>query len=552
MFFRSKKSGDRVYLQIVESYRQTGRVCQRVIATLGRLDELQETGKLESLLLSGARFASGLLALSAYRDGELTQVRSHRLGPVAVFERLWRESGCPAVIEELLQGRQFSFALERMIFLTVLHRLLVSGSDRSAHRWVEGYAVDGCENLELHHAYRAMDWLGEALGEEDQEGATPFSPRCTKDLVEEVLFERHADLFTELEIVFYDTTSIYFEGKGGETLGRHGFSKDHRPDRKQLVVGAVLDQKGRPLCCEIWPGNTSDVSTLIPIVRRLRKRFGIGRICVVADRGMISADTLAWLEREGWDYILGVRMRRQKEGREAVLRQTLAFEEVTIEQSGQRRAPLKVAEVILHGHRYIVCENEAQARKDRADREALQEGLRTKLKQGDKALIGNKGYRKYLKEEGPKFSIDLDKVEAEAHFDGKWVLRTNTHLKPAEVALQYKGLWQVEAIFRSAKSLLDTRPIDHHNDATIRGHLFCSLLALLLRHQLQKKLELAGLDLEWGEVLRDLDALEEVEVVHQGKRFILRTTLQGCANEVFRAVGVRVPTMVRQADTQTE
>lgn len=555
MFFRTKKSGQRVYLQIVESYREGAKVRQRVIATLGRLDELQTSGRLESLLLSGGRFAERLLALSAYRDGELEEVSSRRFGPVAIFERLWRESGCPEVIETLLDARQFSFAVERMIFLTVLHRLLVSGSDRSAQGWVRDYAVTGCDALELHHAYRAMGWLGEPLGEAEQEGATPFAPRCTKDRIEELLFERNADLFTELELVFYDTTSIYFEGEGGETLGRYGFSKDHRPDRKQVVVGAVLDQKGRPLCCEIWPGNTSDVTTLIPVAQRLRKRFGVGRICVVADRGMISTETLAWLEREDWAYILGVRMRRSKEVREEVLGRTLAFDEVqpeTTDPDHRHRTPLKVAEVVIEQRRYIVCENETQARKDKADREAILEGLEAKLKQGDKALVGNKGYRKYLKGEGAKFSIDREKVESEARFDGKWVLRTNTELTPSEIALKYKRLWQVEAIFRSAKSLLDTRPIYHHNDATIRGHIFCSFLALVLRHQLLERLEQAGLELEWDQILRDLDVVEEVEVVHQGKRFVLRTTLQGCANDLFRAVGIRVPPMVRQLDNRTD
>jgi hypothetical protein len=124
----------------------------------------------------------------AYREGDISEVRSRCVGPVAIFERLWQESGCPAVIEALLQGRQFAFLVERAIFLTLLHRLLVSGSDRSAHRWSERYALRGCEGCELHHAYRAMGWLGESLGAADQAGATPFAPRCTKDRIEEVLF----------------------------------------------------------------------------------------------------------------------------------------------------------------------------------------------------------------------------------------------------------------------------------------------------------------------------------------------------------------------------
>lgn len=552
MFFRSKKSGERTYLQIVESYRDAGRVKQRVIVTLGRLDQLQASGQLDSLLQSGARFAENLLVVSAHRDGELSSIRNQRIGAVLIFERLWRDSGCQVVINALLQHRQFGFAVERMVFVTVLHRLLVSGSDRSAHQWLKDYAITGVDALQLHHAYRAMGWLGEALPDEEQVGATPFAPRCTKDHIEEALFQRNRDLFTELEMVFFDTTSIYFEGDGGEELGQYGHSKDHRPDRKQVVVGAILDQQGRPLCCEIWPGNTTDVKTLLPIARRLRERFGIGRICLVADRGMISKDTIKQLEREHWQYILGARLRRQKEVSEQVLSRAGRYREVRPQgQTSDAPAPLKVKQVYVGEHRYIVCLNEAQARKDRADREAILEGLGDKLKQGDNALVGNKGYRKYLKSSGAGFSIDADKVAAESRFDGKWVLRTNTELKPAEVALKYKNLWQVESFFRTTKSLLDTRPIFHHGDDTIRGHLFCSFLALVMRHQLQQKLDKAGLDLEWEDVIRDLDALEEIEVLNNDKRFMLRTDLRGCAGKVFQAVGVKIPNRVR-AEEMTE
>ena len=158
--------------------------------------------------------------------------------------------------------------------------------------------------LQLHHLYRAMAWLGEALADEQQAGRTPFAPRCTKDLVEEGLFRQRQDLFTGLDLVFFDTTAIYFEGEGGESLGQHGHTKDHRPDLKQMVVGTVLDSEGRPVCCELWPGNTTDVKTLVPIVDRLEQRFGIRRVCIVADRGMISKETMAELEKpeRGWQF----------------------------------------------------------------------------------------------------------------------------------------------------------------------------------------------------------------------------------------------------------
>ena len=547
MFFRTKKSGPRTYLQIAENRREAGQVKQRVVATLGRLDQLQGSGKLDSLLRSGARFADAVLLLSAHKNGELPVVNTQRIGPALIFERLWRETGCQAVIEALLKDRAFEFPVERTVFMTVLHRLMVSGSDRAAEKWQQGYAISGIEDLKLHHAYRAMGWLGEVLADSQQHGATPFSPRCTKDRIEEGVFARRRDLFTALDLVFFDTTSIYFEGEGGDTLGQYGNSKDHRPDRKQLVVGAILDQDGWPVCCELWPGNTTDVKTLVPIADRLKKRFAIGQICLVADRGMISQATIAELEARGWRYILGARMRRQKELSETVLSRAGRYQVVQAKGPSKKDpSPLKVKQVWVEDRRYIVCHNEDQAKKDAADRAAIIHALEAKLKQGDKTLVGNKGYRKYIQAQGERFHIDEDKVKAEARYDGKWVLRTNTALDTAEVALKYKQLWMVEDIFRSAKSLLETRPIYHKTDETIRGHVFCSFLALVLRKTLQDRLDKMGESLEWADVIRDLDALEEVEVIQQNKRFLLRNEIQGSCGKVFQSVGVKLPQTVRQ------
>jgi transposase len=545
MFFRVKKSQGREYLQIVENRREDGRVKQRVIATLGRLEQLKHSGQLDALLQSGARFAESVLLVSAHAKGELTEVSAQRIGTVKIFERLWQESGCRSVLNELLAARGFAFPVERAIFLTVLHRLLAPGSDRAAERWREDYAIAGLQGLELHHLYRAMAWLGEPLP--DQGGATPFSPRCTKDRIEEALFARGRDLFSELELVFFDTTSIYFEGEGGETLGQRGYSKDHRPDLKQLVVGAVLDERARPIACELWPGNTTDVKALVPVAERLSRRFGIRRVCVVADRGMISRETIAELERRDWPYILGARMRRQKEVSEEVLARAGRYRVVREPSSGKEgAAPLKVKQVMVEDRRYIVCLNENQAKKDAADREAIVAALREQLKQGDKSLVGNRGYRRYLRTNGAHFQIDEAKLKAEARYDGKWVLRTNTALSAEEVALKYKQLWQVEALFRTTKSLLETRPIFHQRDATIRGHVFCSFLALVLRKVLLERLEAAGEVPEWTEMIEDLEALQEVEVAHQNKRFRLRTEARGICGSVFRAVGVALPPTVQQ------
>ncbi len=546
MFARVKKSGQYEYLQIVENTRSGGKVRQRVISTVGRLDQLQARGNVEALIRSLSRFSEKtLLVLSGKIDVE---AQALKIGPALIFERLWLELGLAKILGGLLVGRKFTFAVERAIFLTVLHRLCVSGSDRACDQWRRDYAIAGVEDIALHQVYRAMAFLGEVLP--DQTGATPFAPRCTKDLVEEAMFRQHRNLFTSLELVFFDTTSIYFEGEGGETLGQFGHSKDHRSDRKQMVVGAILDDTGRPICCEMWPGNTADVKSLLPVVEKLRGRFGIERFCIVADRGMISADTIAALEQPDCriPYILGARMRRVKEVNDEVLARAGRYREVHPElQASKSPAPLVVKEVMVEDRRYIVCRNSRQARKDAAARQAMVEALEERIKTNPKGLVGNRGYARYLKVSKGSMTIDRDKLEEEARFDGKWVLRTNMNLSAEKVALKYKELWQVEQVFRDMKSVLDTRPIFHKRDETIRGHVFCSFLALALRKELDRRLESAGHQLEWEEIKRDLKALQRVTVEEAGRRLAVRTACTGACGKIFQAVGVALPPTISEA-----
>src|SRR5512135_644404 len=550
MFLRTKSSGPRSYLLIVENRWEDGRPRQRVIATLGRLDQLQQSGQLDALLASGARLAQSVLLLSAHAKGQLPTITTRRIGPALIIQRPWEQTGCRRVIEQLLHGRRFVFDVERAVFLTVLHRLFAPGSDRAADTWKTNYHVDGCESLQLHHLDRAMAWLGEELPRDQQAGKTPFAPRCIKDRVEEGVFDHRRDLFTDLQLVFFDTTSIYFEGEGGQDIGQRDFSKDHRPDLYQMVVGAVLDGQGRPICCELWPGNTTDVTTLIPVVDRLRSRFGVRRVCVVADRGMISRETIEALERpeRGWQYILGARMRSQNEVKDEVLSRAGRYRVVHPPRvQSDDPSPLKVKEVWVDDRRYVVCLNEDEARKDAAERGAIVAALREQLRRGDESRVGSTGYRRYLSGgDSAHFQVDEAKVAEDARYDGKWVLRTNTELDAAEVALQYKRLWMVEQWFRSCKSLLQTRPIYHRCDETIRGHVFCSFLALVLRQELQFRLEERGHGFEWADVICDLDRLQVVEVEQDGKRFLLRSEVQGCCGAVFQAAGVALPPTVRQ------
>ena len=543
MFVRIKTTGKNQYLQIVQNYREGSKVKQQILGTLGRVDKIAGTKDIDALISKLGRYSKE--ALMVITGQSQIQARTFSIGPALVFERLWNELELPAIISKLLEKRKFSFDIERAIFLTVLHRLFVSGSDRQCDRWKEGLHVEGADSLSLHHLYRAMRFLGEEI--DDQLGKTPFANRCIKDVIEEKLFERRADLFTGLSMVFFDTTSIYFEGDGGIETGSLGHSKDHRPDLHQMIVGAVLNEKGEPICCELWPGNTADVSSLIPIVDRMRIRFGVANFCIVADRGMISEKTITQLEKRGIYYILGARMRKVKIIRDEVLSRGGRFEEVRVDDEFDDLDPLKVKEVWADEKRYIVCKNERQARKDEATRNAILESLEEKLQSGAKSLIGNKGFKKYLAVKKNSVTIDKKKIEEEKRFDGKWVLTTSTDLPASEVALQYKELWQVEQVFRDMKSILDTRPVFHQLDETIKGHVFCSFLALVLRKEVDKRLESMGLDLEWNDVKRDLLALQEVVLDETKNRKVsIRTAPQGSCASICRAVGVALPQTIRE------
>jgi len=518
MFIREKTVQGRTYLQVVENYREGGKVRQKVIATLGRKEELQASGQIEGVLRSLSRFSDKVRVIEEFREGKIEAKRVQKIGPDLVMGRLWSDLGCDAAIGKLLSGRKYAFSVERAIYAATLSRLFFPGSDRFADRLSRDFRIKGAEGLSLHHLYRAMAWLGDH-----------------RERIEEELFFRNRHLFSSLSVVFFDTTSLYFEGRGGETLGQKGYSKDRRPDENQMVVGVVMDGEGRPIACPMWPGNTTDAATIAPVAASLRERFGVSDICIVADRGMVGAQNAKKLTDLGFPYILGVKMRLERKAMAEVLSRAGRFRTVS--------ENLRVKEVRHGGKRYIVCENPEQSEHDRAAREAIVEDLQEKLKRGAASLIGNSGYRRYLKL-GQKPEIDWERVKSEERYDGRFVLTTTADLPAEEVALRYKELWRVERIFREAKDTLSTRPIYHKYDATISGHVFCSFLALLLMHELKRRVDFPY---EWKQLKQDLEAVYEIEVISNGVTWLLRSPLEGVAGKVFKACGVAVPPTARMA-----
>jgi transposase len=306
------------------------------------------------------------------------------------------------------------------------------------------------------------------------------------------------------------------------------------------LVASNLALTQQPVSWEIFPGNTADKPGFTAMINKMRQRFQIGRVIVVADQGMISQKTLALLTGHPtapYEYILGCRMRQQKEVREEVLSRAGRYKEVD--------ETLKVKEVKVEDRRYIVCLNELEAQHDAAARSAIPGRLQETLdKKGAKSLVSNKGFARFVKIDKGSARIDEQAVQADARLDGKFVLRTNTELSSQEVAKAYKSLWRVERTFREEKSTLEIRPIFHHRDDTSIGHIVGSFLALRLEVDLQRRLEQKGIEVSWPDLMRDLNQVQAVKVELDGGRYLLRTDLQGGCHQVFMAAGVRSPSPV--------
>lgn len=522
MFVRIKKAGPRTYLCIVESYREGKRIKQRTIANLGRFDHLRQSGQLEALIRSLAKFSERMAVLSAFKEDQSLRCWAKQWGNLLVFRRLWEEMGLAEIIARIQRGKKVEFDLESALFYTVLHRLSEPGSDLQASKWIEGVYDPLRLELQYHHFIRAMGYAAEM-----------------KEEVEEELFRWEKDLFSrELDLVFFDTTSIYFEGEGPEGLAVYGNSKDYRPFSKQMIVGVVMTRSGKPLCCEFWPGNMSDIESLKEVVRRLKERFSIERVILVCDRGMVSRKNILFLEKEEFGYILGVRLRKVKRVREDVLARPGRYVEVA--------ENLRVKEVELEGERYIVCLNPEEEKRERELREKLVEELKGKLSTSPSSLITNRGYKKYLKVRKDSIMLDMKKIEGEARFDGKFVLTTNTELSSGEVAVTYKNLLQVELAFRSLKDILSTRPVYHQTAENTKGHVFCSYLALMLLIELRRRLKEKGEVPPWPEVIRDLRSLQAIKISIDGKSFLLRSEFEGVAHRCFMSAGVKPPLVISQ------
>jgi hypothetical protein len=563
---RHNKDGTTVrYVQLAHNHRKGASTTAEVLVQLGREDRL-DMDALRRLVGSISRYLDDHSALPAGGpDGALAVESARTLGAVWLLDGLWQRLGVAAALRKVVGGRRFTTAVERVLFALVANRAIDPMSKLSAAEWAGcDAAIPGLAGMDDDQAYRAMDLLVTA---------------DAQARVQEAVFFAAANLLNlEVDLLFFDTTSTYFErdgddGEGG--LRRFGHSKDHRGDLPQVIIGLAVTREGIPVRCWCWPGNTNDMTVIREVKDDLRG-WRLGRVVTVVDRGFASDDNLRYLTRAGGHWIAGERLRDGTADVARVLARQGRYQQV--------RDNLRVKEVCLGegdaARRFVLCHNPDQAERDRAQRDQqlaavaaeLERIARLRDKAASKAAAkqtsGGTPTRRagrgrpaetedHLKAEcalrehpalgrwlrqtpGGRLVTDRVKIKAEARLDGKFLLSTSDpDLSAEDVALGYKNLLEAERAFRDLKTTLELRPIWHRLEHRIRAHVLLCWLALLLVRVAERQTGAT-----WRRIATELGRLQLVTLAGPAGRVQHTTTLTPAQRELLVAAGIAPPPRV--------
>jgi hypothetical protein len=584
---RRNKDGSTVrYLSIAHNERSPGGPSvAKVLLPLGREDRLDVealrrlVGSINRYLGEDAGTDAGA-QIGAETGGGLTITDSRPAGGAWLLDGLWQQLGIDTALREVLGGRRFTTDVERVLFALVANRALAPASKLAAADWAtRDVAIPGLAGMDEDQAYRAMDLLVEA----DTDAA-----------VQEAVFFAVAHLLNlEVDLLFFDTTSTYFEretedadppadaedsaGAGGAAgFRRYGHSKDSRPDLPQIIIGLAVTRDGIPVRVWCWPGNTND-QALLPQVKDDLRAWRLGRVVTVVDRGFSSASNLDYLRRAGGHFIAGERMRAgtgpveqvlARQGRYRAVRDNLRVKEVRLESAPDLR--------------WVLCHNPDEAARAAAQREAALERIRAELARiaaarsrlastkpataataataaaarrreaelaahtrAECALRDHPALGRWLRQTpSGRLVLDTAKIRAEARLDGKYLLVTSDpDLTAEDVALGYKNLLEAERGFRDLKSTLELRPVYHRLEPRIRAHVLLCWLALLLIRVAERRTGQT-----WPALARELGRLHAVTLTGPTGTVTQTTELSTAQQGILRACGLTPPPRITALD----
>ena len=537
MYIRvTKNQRGHAYYHLVESYRQDGKVKQRVLLSLGRVEE----NKLEELSKAINKHLETVNVFNLAKEIDIAS--TYILGPLLVLERMTNELGVTEILKKITRDHErLQFDFQKVIFTQLCSRFIKPVSKLALYdNWIERlYPGMIDHDIELQHIYRSLDLLAQHKSE-----------------IEKFLYQWEKDLFTiNVDVVLYDLTTLRFEStrEDMDDLRRFGYSKEMRTDCTQVVLGLLTDTNGIPLCFEVHPGNTFEGNTLSSIVEKMQNKFAIRRFIFIADRGLFSFDNLEHIRNSQGEFIVGLKMGSMEKEVQEDFYQIKNFTWINEE--------LAVYETKLREDRCIITWSKSRAERDRKTREDVIEKIKKKIaanKKKAKKLITNRNYKKYVKIEGKdQCELNHKAIAEEAAKDGFFGVITNvTTMSPAEIVMNYKQLWKVEDAFGEIKGTLKTRPMFHWTDDRIIGHLVLCFLAYLCEAHLTKALRNSNELLEKKSitnktiksrqltVVQAMDELAQVMAipVKVRKEIIwVRTDIPTNAANLMKAIGMKIP-----------
>jgi transposase len=555
MFVKTITARGHVYLKIVKSVRKHGKPTHETIANLGRADRLAENG-LENIIKSLQKYVSQSPPSDHDRRKDIstmTETARVNYGYLA-YRKLWRQFGLAPLLAELGAARKISYDYAATVFAMVVNHLLNPSSKRSLYENKHWYAGLN-EELALQHLYRSLDLLAEH-----------------KAHLETALFDKHRSLFNmSVDVVFFDVTTCYFESQHADTLREFGFSKDGKLNEVQVVLALLIDKDGRPISFELFPGNTFEGHTLLSTLDRVKERFQIDQVIIVADKGVNSKLNLKEIKARGYDYIVSCRLKNlPQKMKEQVLRagdyQTIALQELFGMEDDAHKPHTFKYKVLDYTNvvRYqdeethkrlkvelsekLICSwSSRRAAKDKADRQRQVDKAQKAIAENQKSIFSHRGYKRYIKKGNTgktddPLSLDQDKIEAEALFDGYAVIQcSRLDYGAVEVMRAYRQLLKIEEAFRVMKSTLRTRPVFVWTPDHVKGHFVMCFLAFAMERELEYRLNKRRLDTSPDQIKSALRSMQCSELDIEDEPHYLRGKHPPLASQIFGVLKVKQP-----------
>jgi transposase len=555
VFIKTTRAGGREYIKLVESYKEKGVTRHRVLFNFGRADLIKSDASFLRIVKRLCEIAEVPLAKGSESCGkaagfdDCSEATLYNYGYLAYLE-LWETLGIRGCLEEVQSLTKISYSLPDIVFLMAVQHLLEPRSKLSTYENKHKYF--NMPEISLHHMYRALDKLA------DQ-----------KEHIEAGLFQyNYIRLHKTIDVVFYDVTTISFESVIADDLRNFGFSKECKFNEVQVVMGMLIDSNGIPVGYELFPGNTFDGKTMVKALENIKKRFGINRVIIVADRGINSKQNLTLIKEAGYEYIVASKIRQMSaKMQEKILSSDgfISLGDDSVAEKGFRYKTLEYENIftdtenVKHflNENLVITYSPKRAKKDASDRARLVEKAEKLLQNPEKLNAQNKrGGKKYVNRINPKkaetWKLDADKIQKDANFDGYYGIQSSAkHLSALEVVEAYSMLWKIEESFRIMKSTLEVQPVFHWTENRIKGHFVVCFLAFLMERNMEQLLT-GGADDEISvsplKIREALISMQLAAVTASGQNILVKTTSVSLSKKIFKKLQIPIPANINSHD----